>query len=244
MAAQKELMTQTKAALGEGFLVSPTGVVDLGKAHWDAIHALRAAEQYDKAQALYTQLRGKAAGHMAKFDMIVLQANAAEAQTALTLLNTAGSILGTLTKKDETPATPPTTTTTTVPPTTTPTGTKTATAVGGTSLGSFGTGTALAGAGSFGGVGATGLGLTGVGANPATLGGTAGVVPGAIAPGAVGAGGFAGGAGMAPGMMLGGGAMGGGHMGGKEHREGNDWLDEDEEYDVAGAANEAGGVLS
>jgi hypothetical protein len=44
--------------------------------------------------------------------------------------------------------------------------------------------------------------------------------------------------------MVGGAPMGGGHPGDKEHRDGNEWLDEDEEYDVVEAANDAGGVLS
>lgn len=240
MAAQKELMTQTKAALAEGFRVSPTGLVELGPAHWKAINALRAAERFEAAETLMESLEGKAKGYMAGFDLVVFQVNAAEAQTALTLVNTAASILGTLTQKEQKPLTTPTTTTT--PPTTGPPTTSTPVTTAGTTLPPLVPGSGLAGAGSFGVAGGTGLGLNGV--DPSRLGGLTGVAPGSVAPGAAG-GAFAGGAGMGPGMMFGGAPMAGGHMGGdREHRDGNDWLDEDEEYDVAEAANEAGGVLS
>jgi hypothetical protein len=243
--AKARLVALTNAAKGQGFIVTPAGTVLLGKPHYLKINAARAKWGEGAARAVQAAFEGTARGYEAQFNLVVLQTNMADAQVALTLANSAVSVLGSLTQKDAGAETPPQTGPSPVGPNPV-TGASPTAPVSAGALPTLGTGTALAGAGSFGGVGAAGLGLPGAaGVNPATLGGTAGVTPGLAGGGGVPPGSATpGGAGMMPGMMYGGG-MAGGHLSEKEHREGSEWLEEDgEPWQTADAANDAGGVLS
>jgi hypothetical protein len=254
--AKARLTMLTNTARAQGFQVWPVGKVTLGKAQIQAIAALHANQHHAAARKLHADLTMKAGEFTAQIDLVVLQTNAADAQVALTLANSAVSVLGSLTQKEEkAPQLPDTA----VPPIGTQPTTPTTpiTSIGGTplptgpALGVAGAG--LAGAGSLDGAGlargltgAGGVPLGAAGVNPSTLGGTAGLGPGAVAGrggviGEVVAGGGAGGSGM----MYGGAPMGGGHAGDKEHRDGNEWLEEEgDSWETADTATEAGGVLS
>jgi hypothetical protein len=206
--AKTRLGALTKGATGEGFTVLPVGKVILGPAQLAKIAALHAGQHHAEAEALRAQLLARAASYNAQIDLVVLQTNMADAQVALTLANSAVSILGALTQNNSSTATPPQTSTAAPPTLTTTSGglTPTTPIVGGTpgpnaagtgtGFGTgTGTGTALAGAGPLGGAGGTPLGLTGAGGsslsggggglntaglNPSVLGGTAGLGPGMV----------------------------------------------------------------
>jgi hypothetical protein len=256
--AKARLVMLTNAATAQGFRVWPVGKVTLGETQIQAIAALHANQHHAAARKLQMDLTIKAGEYTAQVDLVVLQTNAADAQVALTLANSAVSVLGSLTQKDTAATSAQLPGTGTVPPTVTQPGavppTTTITPVAGAALPN-GIGAGLAGVSSLEGAGATPRGLTGgggvplgvAGVNPSTLGGTAGLGPGAIAGrggmvGDVVAGGVAAGS---SGMMYGGAGMGAGHVGDKEHREGGEWLEEEGgSWDTADAANEAGGVLS
>jgi hypothetical protein len=236
--AKVRLVGLTKQAKGEGFDVWPTGTVTLSFQQERAI-AILAHHNQLAAMKMQEKLTTRAADLTAQIDLVVFQTNMADAQVAFTMATQVANILGTLTRKDASSASP------TQPSTSLPITQPTAPTVGGTpplTVAGTGNGTGLASATGFDVGNAKNLGLTGV--NASSLGGTAGLAPGSIAPrGAVG-GVVPGGAGTAPGMMYGGAPMAGGHAGGQRGHHGNDWLEEDGEYDTAEAANEAGGVLS
>ncbi|GIJ55892.1 hypothetical protein Vau01_034080 [Virgisporangium aurantiacum] len=260
--AKARLVLLTKTATTQGFQVWPMGKVVLGKPQIEAIAALHASQHHGEARTLHADLTVKAGEYTAQIDLVVLQTNAADAQVALTLANSAVSVLGSLTQKDPAAAsTPPVGA---VPPPTSvapgPLTPNTPITPGGgptlpTGIGTgAGPGVGLAGVGSLDGAGLA-RGLTGAGGvplgtaglNPSTLGGTAGLGPGAIAArgGAVGEMVAGGGAAGGPGMMYGGAGMAGGHLGDKEHHEGSEWLEEEgASWETADAATEAGGVLS
>jgi hypothetical protein len=249
-AAKARLVALTKAAVAEGFVVTPVGTVQLGPRHIARINALRASERWAELKAYMKYLTGRKADYETQFNLVVLQSNMADAQVALTLANSVAGVLGTLMQKDQGDSTPQTgTAPPAVPPSTVPPSTGTpitpVTGIAGGTPPLTGAGSGLAAAG---GAGLTG-GFTGpAGLNPAALGGpggTAGLGGAPIAP-----------RGMVPEMAVGGGAAGsgmfypgmpmaGGYAGeGREERNGNEWLEEDGEYETADAATEAGGVLA
>lgn len=247
-AAKARLVALTKAAVGEGFVVTPNGTVQFGPRHTARINMLRASKRWDALKAYLTYLNGRKASYETQFNLVVLQSNMADAQVALTLANSVASALGTLMQKDKGEATPQTgITPPTIPPSTgtptTPTTPVTGIAGGTPPLTGAGSGLASAsGAGLTGGFVGTG------GLNTAALGGpggTAGLGGAPIAP-----------RGMMPEMAVGGGAAGSGMFypgmpmaggyggGGKGEHRGSEWLEEDGDYETADAATEAGGVLA
>jgi hypothetical protein len=261
--AKARLVALTKGATAEGFVVLPVGTAVLGPRQLARIAALHAHQHHALAVALRVHLLARAAAYNSQINLVVLQTNAADAQVALTLANSAVSILGSLTQKDSSNASVPEVSSTPLPTAAAPGALTPATPTATGTPALTGAGTALAGAGPLGAAGTTPLGLAGAGGAPLAGGsglpGTAGLNPAALG-GTAGLGGMAGAgrgalagemagrgaAGAGPGMLYGGAGAAGGELHEEERdHEGSDWLAEDgDPWHTDEVAGDVGGVLS